>query len=204
MPERGVPQDLDVEGGEQFGLDPFGELVQAAGQFGQFVQQGEVVAVLAGVLLQCGQLGGDGFPLGMQGDELLADAGAVGIGGFGGHVGGVVQFSDEVPFGHVGLLELEAERVGLGAGPGLGVGRPGREEFGEVFGAAGGQRVPGQVIAESVEQQVLAGGDGAGVIGAGGGVTRVAGIELADVVGVIAVGAAFTVGAGDAAHAPLA
>ena len=54
------------------------------------------------------------------------------------------------------------------------------------------------------QEEVLAGGDGAGVVGDGGGVARVGRVELADVVGVVAVGAAFAVGAGDAAHPPLA
>ena len=34
-----VPHHLDVERGEQGGLEVFAQLVQAPGQFGQFVQQ---------------------------------------------------------------------------------------------------------------------------------------------------------------------
>ena len=171
-------------------------------QFGQFVQEGRVGAVPCGVLVQGVKLAGDGLAFAIQGDELLADAGAVGIGGLGRHAGGVVQFGDQVVFGGVGLLESQPERGGLGVVAGLGVGGPGREQFGQPFGAAGRQRVTGQPVAQRGQQQVLAGGNGAGMAGDGGGVAGVAGIKLADVVGVIAACAAVAVGAGDAAHPP--
>ncbi len=152
----------------------------------------------AGILLQGGELSGDGFPVGIQGDELLADAGAVGVGGLGGHAGGVVQFGDQVVLGGVDLPEPEPELGGLGVVPGLGVGGPGREQSGEPGGAAGGQRVGAMPVPQGGQQQVLAGGDGAGVVGDGGGVARVVGVELADVVGVAAVGVCS--GPGTGAH----
>ena len=114
--------------------------------------------------------------------------------------GRVVQFGDQVVLGGVGLLEPEPERGGLGVVAGLGVGGPGREEFSQPGGAAGGQGVGGQPVPQRGQEEVLAGGDGAGVAGDGGGVPGIAGIKLADVVGVVAVGAAVAVGAGDAAH----
>ena len=176
----------------------------SAGQFGQLVQQGGVGAVPPGVFVQGVKLAGEGLAFAVQGDELLADAGTVGVSGLGGHAGRVVQFGDQVVLGGVGLLEPEPERGGLGVVAGLGVGGPGREEFSQPGGAAGGQGVGGQPVPQRGQEEVLAGGDGAGVAGDGGGVPGIAGIKLADVVGVVAVGAAVAVGAGDAAHPPLA
>ena len=113
----------------------------AAGQFGQLVQEGGVGAVPPGVFVQGVKLAGEGLAFAVQGDELLADAGTVGVSGLGGHAGRVVQFGDQVVLGGVGLLEPEPERGGLGVVAGLGVGGPGREEFSQPGGAAGGQGV---------------------------------------------------------------
>ena len=68
----------------------------------------------------------------------------------------------------------------------------------------GGQREGGEAVTQDGEQEVLAGGDGAGMVRDGGGVAGIIGVELADVVGVVPACAPVGVAAGDAAHPPLA
>ena len=151
-----------------------------------------------------GELRGDGFAFAMELGEALADAGAVGVGGFGRELGGGVQFGDQVFFCGVDLLEPQGQGGGLGVVAGLVAGGPGREQCAEPFGAAGGQRVGGQPGTQDVQEEVFGGGDGAGVVGGGGGVPGVGRVVRAQVVGVCVGGAEFGVGAGDPAHAPLA
>ena len=91
---------------------------------------------------------------------------------------------DEAVLGGVDLLEPLGEGGGLGVGLGFVGGGAGGEQFGEAFFAAGGQGAGGEGVAQDVEQEVFAGGDGAGVVGGGGYVPGVGRVVLAHVVGV--------------------
>ena len=142
-------------------------------------------------MVQFGEVGVDAGPQGHRG----------GVGGVGGQGGEVV---DEVVLGGLDLLEPGLQRGGLGVGAGLLVAGPGREQFAEPFFAAGGEGVGVQAAAQGGQDEVVAGGDGAGVVGGLGDVAGVGAVVGADVVGVVTFGAAAGVGFGAADHPPLA
>jgi hypothetical protein len=87
LPHRRVPQDLDVERGEQQGLKTRRQVRQASGQLGQLVQQVGVSPVV-GVAGQVRELPVDGLVFGVQVGEVGVDAGAHGVRGLIRRVGG--------------------------------------------------------------------------------------------------------------------
>src|SRR5208283_4367832 len=100
-----VPQDLNIEGGDQAGLNLRGQAGQAAGQFGEQLDQGRVLC--GGCLLgEGGQLPGEFLVLVVQVAVVGADAGAHGRGGGVGGVGGQGgQLKDEAVLADADLLE---------------------------------------------------------------------------------------------------
>jgi hypothetical protein len=102
---------------------------------------------------------------------------AAGTHGLGGGVGGVgvegFDLGDLGPLGEVDADEFFGQVVALAFAlfGGLGAGGDLSSEQGAAFGA---EHVAGQAVPDDVDQRVFADGDGAGVVGVGGGVLGVA------------------------------
>ena len=111
-----VIEGLDAERVDEGCLDPFGRAGQEAGGGGQFVEQGQVVVLGGGGGVQGGELGLGVAAFGVPFGVAFADAGAVGLGGGVGGVGGLFQFGDEGAFG-----DLDAGQFGA-SGPLAGLG----------------------------------------------------------------------------------
>ena len=135
-----VPDDLNVERVEQFGLQARRQGGQVGGDFGQQADQ-VGGGGRGGVGGQVVKLGLDVLAFAVQGGVVGADAAAVGLPGFIGHVEGLVQFAHQV------LLPGGQPLEPLGQGSGLPVvlGLPGgggvRDELGQPLLPPGRQRI---------------------------------------------------------------
>jgi len=142
LPHGGVPDDLDVEDLEEFGLQGGRQGGQVGGDFGQQADQVRGGG-RGGVGGQFGELGVDALAFGVQAGVVGADAAAVGLAGFIRHVERAVQFAHQV------LLPGGQPLEPLGQGGGLPVvlGLPGgggvRDELGQALFPAGGQGIRG-------------------------------------------------------------
>ena len=176
LPHRRVPDDLDVEDVEQFGLQVRGQGGEVGGDFGQQADQvgGGGRGVVGG---QFGELGFDGFAFVVQGGVVGADAAAVLLAGFVGHVEGAVELAHQVVLLGGDALEPGAEGGGLAVVLLLAGGGGVRDELREALFPAGGQGVGGQAAEGFGFQEVFADLDGAGVVGGGGDVTGVPGLN---------------------------
>ena len=137
LPHGGVPDDLDVERVEQFGLQAGRQAGQVGGHLGQQANQ-VGGGGRGGIGGEFGELRLDVLTFAVQGRVVGADAAAVLFAGFIGHVEGAVEFAHEVV-----LLGGQAlEPLGQGGGLAVVLLLPGgggvRDEFGEALFPARG------------------------------------------------------------------
>jgi hypothetical protein len=165
-----VPQDLQVEGGEQAGLCGRVQAGQDVPGQRQVIQQGWVCG-LGDDRLEGVHLGFDLFAFVVELGEPVGDPGPHrGRGGVGRVRGELFQAEDLSFLGGVDLLEPDAQGSQLGVPVRGRVGVGGGELGGEQFGAAGAEHMLGEEQRHDLVQPDLRGLDGPGVIGVVGGV----------------------------------
>lgn len=124
-------EELEVEGLVEGGLEAFGDAVEGAGDQGEGVDEAGVV-VAGGGGVQGGECCLGGFAVGVEFGESLAAAGAHGLGGAVGGVGGEVFYLQDLgALGEVDAGEFFVQAGGLAVALLGGLGFGGGELLGE-------------------------------------------------------------------------
>jgi hypothetical protein len=112
------------------------------------------------------ELGLDGLAVGLEFGEAFVAAGAHGLGGGVGRVGGQgLNLGDLGSLGQVNPRELFGQPVSLAFVLFGGLGVSGGDLLLEESAAVGAEHLVGEEVTDQVHQGVLADGDGAGVVG---------------------------------------